>query len=241
MDEFVKSCSLHIGGRIIDTIYNEFDVWRHIYNIDDKSIVPFHFCKKEEFLSILEKDEIRIEVELYEHINFELTIDLYEWENSKIEYQKNGKYLYSDAHEYHMMLIETDNVEKKIDTLNFEEKIFFNHVVTHIILKFPQYEIENVIFDLDGELLKVPNEYLEKYNDCYIIPLTESMDPDILKYYGINFGTINKQFIKFNIKNKSNDESKSKNGSNVLSGNIYGLYHQNVRIMNGMLGLTYSK
>ena len=87
-----------------------------------------------------------------------------------------------------------------INGMNIEEKLHFNHVCTHIVLKFKSNEIDNLSFDLDDEMLHVSNSCITKYNDCYIIPLIKSMTEKSLRQYGINFGSIKKQLINIKFK-----------------------------------------
>jgi hypothetical protein len=57
----IKSCTLIIGGQPIDKIdANMFDCMRHLYNIDNDAIIPFHFCKKNKYLLTARYHEIKI-------------------------------------------------------------------------------------------------------------------------------------------------------------------------------------
>ena len=73
-----------IGGNIIDEINKTmFDVLRHLYNIDDKLIIPFWFNKKNKYLPNPEYQQIMIEFDMSKewethNINkFAMEIDIY--------------------------------------------------------------------------------------------------------------------------------------------------------------------
>lgn len=222
MDDVIKMYELNVGGSTVDKLYGEYDVWRHIYNMSDKSVVPFHFCNKDEFLPILSDHDITIFIEVNENINFDLMVDLYEWDSEK----------YKIAREYSIMT--TQYNECYVNGVILKEILTFNHVCTHIVLKFIGNEIEDISFNFDDEILHVPNICIEKYNDCYIIPLTKSMDADTLKKFGINFGSMKKSIINIKFKDPVNDPVND-------IGTIFALNHQNIRIMSGKLGMAYSK
>lgn len=215
VDDVFNSYELIIGGSRIDKLNGEYDVWRNIYGIDDKSVVPFHFCNKEEYLTILKYYEIAIAIEVNEAINFDIMIDVYEWQNN----------INQNSQEYSIMKVQYDygNIVNNI----LKHKLNFSNICTHIVIKSIGNEIEDVSFNFnDDKILNVPNNYITKYNNCYIIPLTKSLDLDISRKYCINFSCIN---VEINIKFK---EPIVDNKTH-----IYALTHQNVKIMNGTFSL----
>jgi hypothetical protein len=163
----MNSCSLVIGGNIIDKIdKNMFDVLCHLYDINDRTIIPLFFCNKNKYLYNTSHQQIRIEFnmskdyEIDDVNNLVVEIDVYEIDfNNETLYNRNQFFITQNSAQYDVIKIHVSEIEypKNTEDLFMNTKLLLCDGVydfyklscvklcTHIILEFSNsVKIDNI-------------------------------------------------------------------------------------------------
>ena len=99
-NNIIDNCELNSGGSRIDKIYtNLYNVLRHVYNINNDTVLPFYFCSGENFLPCSENSQYSIIMEALTKDqvanldvsldDLELYVDVYYYEVNKNELPTN--------------------------------------------------------------------------------------------------------------------------------------------------------
>lgn len=176
----IEKCELIVGGSPIDTIYGiTFETLRYLYKISDNSMLPFSFCKYNEYITQC-IPEIDIHIYLGKNTdNFNLSVDIYEICNP--EYNPT-KFRCSD--------IITQLQLNKGKILARELSLNFKHMVNYIIINVPNGKLKDFKLLFNGVKSNITITHMFKYDDNYIIPLTKSLDWEYITTYGINFSRL---------------------------------------------------
>lgn len=199
----VRCYELQQSGCQLDKIYvKTFPSLQFIYDMPDKSILPFSFCKNNEYLIAndintyiycFSKWNIAV---VYEEIT--LLVDIYEIiDDMEISYCVDGisRKIEPEKSESHSLITQTQFTGEDIIynyTLPGTYRLNFNYVINYIIIDIPKGAPINFHLTL-GEMY--PNfSMLDAciYNNQYIIPFTKFLNNF---NYGINFSTIRNQIL----------------------------------------------
>lgn len=213
----IRSYELQQSGCTLDRIYVQtFSSMRFIYGIHNESILPFSFCKNNEYLL---ENNADIHIQCFSKWNIivvdekiSLLVDIYEIiDDDKISYCVDGilKKIESKNTVPYSVITQTQFTGEDFIyyyVLPCAYKLNFYCVINYIIINIPKGQPINFHLTL-GEMY--PNFSMIDaiiYNNQYIIPFTKYLNNF---NYGINFSQINHQMltIKFdkNINYDRND------------------------------------
>lgn len=235
LSKFIKYCFLEIGGRRIDQIYEQtFNTLRHIYNINDKNIIPFYFNADRNCLPIVKYHDYTIHFEAvteeipdFDPRDFKISVDIYEAENL---HKNFNDYTIDNRLEYSNMVTQysgTEIIKNKHNKIQFD----FMTRVSHIIVNSLDDKIEKLRLYLNGIEIEIELDKIEKIDDNYIIPLTKSLSIADLHRYCIDFSTIDVMQLMIVLK----DEKEFKE----CPVNIYAVSQQIMQICNGIFDVKY--
>jgi hypothetical protein len=222
----IESIKLTIGGCRVDKIYtNIIDVLQHLYQIDDKTIIPFDFCKNNNFIKQPSYQEVGIIVEMkngYSVNDFNMTIDIHELNNLDKEFYINNN--------NHLSIISvTDN--KNFQTFEKYAQITlpFHLPTSYLILDCNKIKIKllNIYFNDIDSGITLEDTYM--YNEKYILPFTPSLNK--INKYSINMARISETILHITF------EDKNENENEIFQCNIQSVCHN---VMINLSGVKYS-
>lgn len=184
------SCQLIQNGKIIDMIDGEiFSTLRLLYGISDNNILPFSFCKENNFLlpSIwntkliinanknINSEEVHTESECNKS-TFNISVDIYEIveDCDKI----------SDMVITQIQSLGAESISKMNQRIG-RYRLCFQHIMSHIIIHLPKGTINKFLIQINGMDLPITISNMKYHNDQYVITLTNNIT------HGINFSNIN--------------------------------------------------
>ena len=231
-DHTITRCHLECNGSTIDSVYGRtFKTLRYIYGIDDDTKLPFYFNMGNDFLpntfntaiyirfgpeqSDICLDDFTLSVDIYEIDDVNFNEDTFTYNNAVVQCQYTGM----------------ESASKGTNALKF--KTDFNHVMEYILVSIPDTKITDIILQLDGFDMHIPFEDLVCHDAHYIIPLTKSLNKEMINEYGINFSRCNYCTISIKYDIITNEV--------FAPVYIYGISCNAIIAQNKMLGLMYSK
>lgn len=215
---------LDVGGSKHDKVYsNVFKVLRHIYGIEDETVVPFYFNTEGNYLPILTYFDTRFHLEFTEEGDEDLDelgfyIDLYEREEPCEGKHPSLEYMI-------MQLLYTG--EEQIKNTDVLLRLHFHSVCTHLIFNIPNKKLSEFKLLLDKEDTGLTLEDAEVYDDHYIVSLTRSLKFKDLVKSGIN---LSGQKSKMSFKFDDDKESVSR---------VYALGMNVIRVKSGLGGYVF--
>ena len=209
------SCELDCSGQRIDIIYSQIiETLRYVYDIDNPSVLPFSFCKPNDYLLSDLFSEMKIIFKLNDYdntnndIEFNLKIDVYDvCDNKTEEFQKLQSYKEKEIFQLQF------NGEESAECKYSKYKLNFNHPITHLIFSTDNSKIEELQLVLDGQASAINLNNAHKFDKDYIVPLSNPNLSSGLNFSNINHAQIN---VKF---------------SNVSHGNLFYCYAVNQQVL----------
>ena len=162
LNNLIDQCTFDVAGSHIDIIYGKvFDLLRYIYGITNESVLPFSFCRNNDYCPNMDNGSVVIQ--LNQNIvpfDFNLQVDVFEVNeptninNLLIQLQFSG--------------------EEDICSGHCKYKINFNNQVCFLVME-SDATIDRFKLQIDGwDFDNYNMENMIKYKNYYILPLTPS-------------------------------------------------------------------
>lgn len=196
----IKNCELRIGDQLIDNVYGKtFPILRHLYKISDNTVIPFSFCRDNEYImhTVFHKIDINIDFNFEYKNDLHLFVDIYEI----CDPDYNPDFIYSDIMTY-QQLIGKKNLAR-------DEKILinFDHIINYIIIDTLGEKLIDFKLLFNGIDTNIVISDIFRYDDMYIIPLNKSLNVEYFDKYGINFSRIDFAELILDIDGKNNENN----------------------------------
>lgn len=177
----IESCQLEQNGKIIDNIDGViFPTLRLLYGITDVNIIPFSFCKENEFLlpSIWNTKLI-----IHTNNNINLSVDIYEIID---DCERLPVGVLPD-----MIITQVQSNGKQ--TVHRHYRLCFLHLINFIIIYLPKGLISSFRLQFNGHDSPITILDTIYHNNQYIIPLAKYLTNDGV--HGINFSSADNVYI----------------------------------------------
>jgi hypothetical protein len=206
----VKSIELVINGYSVDKIYGSFFNILHYINNIDKKLIPFHFNSKNKYLPQF-KNHMHLNIYFKSESNYKLTNNTdIRWSNAEILFDiyEIENFVCSEQLDFFFNKLQYTGEECSIMP-NCLFGLDFHNIITHIMVKSNDNEIDELALNLDGREINFDPKKLFVYDNFYFIPLAKSFNFDENKGYGINFNNhMNHPILKIKFKNRGTIDSE---------------------------------
>ncbi len=183
----------------IERLYGQMtNALRRIYNIDDQDVIPFYFSVEKNYLLDREFHYIDVIINYCDDAPLSeigypyFYIDLYKLKN-KLQKEYFFRHL--------IRKVQYTGSEYIWKSSRFDCKLFFNHIVTHLIFNIDtDYEnIEHFKLIYNMKHVKINLKNMKKLCDNYIIPLTPTFQSNDIFTYAVNYSRLDtiKYMLKF--------------------------------------------
>lgn len=179
LEDKIEFCQLEQNGIPIDKIDGViFPTLRLLYGITNNKIVPFSFCKENEFLlPSIWNTKLIVYVN---NKNINISVDIYE--------------IIDDCERLSDMIITQVQSTGK-QTTHRCNRLCFVHLINYIIVYLSKGTLRRFLLQFNGCDIPISIADVTYYNGQYIIPLAKYLTNNA--EYGINFSTIGSIFINF--------------------------------------------
>jgi hypothetical protein len=228
----IDRCELECNGSAIDKVYGRvLKTLRYIYNINDDTLIPFYFNIDNEYLpnnmsTIIYirfgsecpdvcLDDFSLSVDIYEIDDINFSEDSYTYNNTVVQCNYTGM----------------ESASRQTVALKF--KTNFNHVMNYILVSVPDTTLTSISLQFDGYDMPIPISDIVCYDRHYIIPLTMSLNKELVNVYGINFSSCNTAIVSIKYNEIVNEV--------FAPVYIYGISRNTIIMFDKLIGLMYSK
>lgn len=204
-DDFLHKCVIAHGNKIEQIMESQFQILRYIYGITNPNILPFSFCKQNEYL---ESDSSDVYISIIvknqygniKHAYFSLDMDIYKIN----DFHHNPFYT-------NIQIREITPIDTKVQItnngnllVNYDlcDSIYDHYAVSHIILSFTENTIIDVNLLFNGINSGIKVNDLVYCDNKYIILLSNS---DV---HGIYFFSKQKTNITLSVTGKRNKDNR---------------------------------
>lgn len=210
----IEHIILYIGGVKFDKFYGDF--YKQLQNLYEMKNIPFYIFKNGLISQQYHEFEIDITFKNKETHDVKILVDKYK--NCELS---NRLYKFSTYQNYNFY-IQPNKCDNKIYDNKFT-------VINHPVYLFiSNKKIKNIKLIININVDSEPEEFNLKQDENLIIHLTDNKDLNYFSNYFLNFSKIHSYKLKFDCDNYNNLK-------------IIAINSHPVRMMNGMIGLMYSK